>query len=80
MNTPNIRELFPVLAKRWDEEEAIRVKQSEALRQECANAMEAIASAIRRPRISRIDLEAAQMHVTKALITANLLDPKDEVA
>lgn len=51
-------------------------KAAEMVRTECADALELIAGAIRRPSICRADLERALTHLHRALSAAAVLDPE----
>jgi hypothetical protein len=50
---------------------------AEQLRQHCADAIASVADALRFPNIARVDLEAAQVAIAKALSVAAALDPED---
>lgn len=74
----NIRALLPEhIRKQWDAQDAKQAQLAEQMRRECADAVELLASAIRRPYISRTELEEAQRKVARALSVAAVLDPEE---
>lgn len=80
MNDPIIqsfRDLMPEhIRRQWSEEDQREAKLAEDMRQACCSALERIAEAMRRPRISRVELEDAQKHLMRALSIAATLDPE----
>lgn len=74
----SLRALLPAhIRKQWDEEDAKNAKLAAQLQLACADAIEVLASAIRNPRISRVDLQAAYRSVVRAQSIVDVLDPED---
>jgi hypothetical protein len=80
MNDPiieNFRDLMPEhIRQQWSEEDKREAKLIEDMRQACCNAIELIAEAMRRPKVSRVELEDAQKYLMRALSIAATLDPE----
>ena len=60
-----------------DERDDREAKAAHIVRNECADAMELMVGAIRRPAIARADLEEALIHLNRALSAAAVLDPEE---
>lgn len=70
-----LRSLMPEhVRKQMEELDAQEEQLAEQIRRNSAEAIEALASAIRSPRVARIDLEAAARKVTAALALAIALE------
>jgi hypothetical protein len=65
---------FPEIAKKWQEEERKARELEAALRTNCVDVLEDLASAMRFPRISVHHLESALAKIRVALDCAKALD------